>query len=478
MPFATVRVMKGKLLMGGVVSNIDGDFQIPSKYRTVMDSIVVTCIGYANKVLKINELKEGSLNIIKLRTGSVQLKEVIVTPQKMIKLSAHKIVGLAIKKIPENYPTLPFSYVAYYRDYQKENNEYINLNEAIIGIFDDGFTENDLTTTQIELYQYRPNKEFKRDSTTETQYDNQSGGNKFVPYATISSFGGNELSILRIHDAIRNYEAKTFSFVNLFRYDFLKNHTFKLLETAYKDDVPLYHISFQTLYFATGANYTAKGEIFIEPRNYAIHKLIYSTYLKEGKNETLLYNIQVEYARIDSLFYPNYISLYNIFEAKSNEGFQVLDVVFNLSNKSFTITFNHTPEKFSVLTRTNYDFKFDTKSLKINRIERSEKDDKKVNVFVETTKDIKLWKNPKVLTQKIEVKFKNIKDMEGNEINALKYKNVNQFRELFLQKLIPSVIHSETGLFINKQKPLAQNPIDSMHINASNYWMNTPLKKD
>jgi len=138
-------------------------------------------------------------------------------------LTAYKIIELAIQNIPHNYPTHPFSYAAYYRDYQKEENEYLNLNEGIVGIFDEGFDTNDFRSTKIKLYQYRRNSDFRRDSMTAIAYDNNSlHGNKFIPTATVFPYGGNELSMLMAHDAIRNNKVDSYSFVNVFDTDFLK----------------------------------------------------------------------------------------------------------------------------------------------------------------------------------------------------------------------------------------------------------------
>ncbi len=408
-PFATVKIMKGKRFSWGVISNVEGDFQIPGQYRPVIDSLIITCIGYNNQVIKTKDLIKDKLNIIKLKASSVQLHEVVVTAHRR-RLTANRIVRLAIKNIPQNYPGSPFSYVGYYRDYQREENEYVNLNEAIVGVFDQGFDKNDFLSTKIKLYQYRPNKTFRMDSVTAIAYDNNSlGGNKFVPTATLFSFGGNELSLLRIHDAIRNNKVGSYSFVNEFSSDFIKNHFFKLLETVYLNDLPLYHISFQSLYYLTGGSHVAEGEIFIEHGNYAIHKLIYSTYLKESGKKKLLYNIKVEYARADSLMFLNYISFNNFFKSKK-KSFEVLNIVLDRAENSFFVTFNHKPEKTSALNPKNYDLKFDTKPFKIDHAELSNVSEKEIKIVLERMQEFSLREINPASASKIYTNFKNIRD--------------------------------------------------------------------
>src|SRR5579859_7977561 len=475
-PFATIKVMNGKLLVGGVISNGDGDFQIPSKYRSTTNNIVISCIGYSNRTMKMDELLPDRVNMITLNVTSLQLREVVITPQRQVKLTANRIVQLAIQNIPKNNPTHPFSYIAYYRDYQREENDYVNLNEGIVGIYDQGFDANDFLTTKLKLHQFRLNKNFKRDSVTAIAYDNNSHGNKFIPTAKVTPFGGNELSQLMIHDAVRNYKANSYSFVNEFSSDFTRNHSFKLLETVLLGEVPLYHIGFQTLYFVTRGEHVGRGDIFIEHGTYAIHKLIYSTYLKESGKDRLLYSIQEEYTKTDSLMYLNYISFNNFFKARE-DGFEVLDVALDLAANSFVITFNHKPDRISALEPKNYHFRFDKKHFEIDHIALSDSEEKKVFVVLKQNQDFS-YRNEKVtsLSARIHSDLKNIKDEKGNLVGEVKYKLVNQFRELFLQKLSQAARPSLQGPFIAKETPLQKNQVDSLRLASSNYWMNTPLR--
>lgn len=478
-PFASVKLVKGKEIKWGVISNAEGDFQIPANYLALVDSIVVSCIGYQNSVVQIREIKNDVLTIIKMKPGTVLLRELVITPQRKLRLSVDKIVRLAIKNIPENYPTQPFSYLAYYRDYQREEKEYVNLNESIVGVFDKGFDSLDYFTTRIRLFQYRENKTFRRDSLTAIAYDNNSiAGNKFIPTATVFPFGGNELVLLMVHDAVRNHKTRSYSFVDKFSSNFITNHFFKLLGTVYLHDVPLYHISFKSLFEVTGREHTATGEIFIEHGNFAIHKLTYSTFLKESGSLKLLYKVQLEYARNESKMFLNYISFNNFFKSNTHLGFKVDDVAYDRAMNAFVITFNHEPERTSVLNKKNYDLKFDKKPFTISDVVRSEVNAKEVFVFVQNAHDFNLFEKPAELAKKFEADFKNIKDVEGNLVNEIKYKTVNQFRELFVQRTNVALEKSGKPFFISKQKPLNQNVADSTNQQSAGYWMNTPLKEN
>ena len=195
--------------------------------------------------------------------------------------------------------------------------QYINLNEAIVEVFDEGFSSNDQLTTALDLLDYKKNEEFKRDSTTDIAYDN-AHGNKFIPGAILSPFGGNELSILRMHDAIRNSQTFSYSYINELDTDFIKNHRFKFAETVYLNKIPLYNITFHSKPEITGSKHFAKGHLYIERGNFAIHTLEYTTYENENSKTKMLYNIRVEYSRLNSLMHLNFISFNNLQLYRSN----------------------------------------------------------------------------------------------------------------------------------------------------------------
>ncbi len=302
-PYATIRI-KGKSL--GVVANADGDFSIPQRLESPSDTILVSSIGYTTTSFGLKSFNTQTLTVLKLKQAVTQLEVVVVDARKRIRAkgepSTTGIINRAIRNIPNNYPQKPYSYLGYYRDYQVRDSSYINLNEAIVEVFDKGFPTNDQLQTDIVLYEYKKNNDFTRDSSMEIPYDNKPNTydktkNKYIPNAFLYSFGGNELSILRIHDAIRNYDKQSYSFVNVFSKDFVNNHYLKREDDVWLDTVALYCISFESQYRASGPMHFSKGRIYIEKRNFGIHKLEYAVYNKTMRETLLMYDIKVEYAR-------------------------------------------------------------------------------------------------------------------------------------------------------------------------------------
>src|SRR5690606_6286371 len=125
-----------------------------------------------SKIVAFSDLRDSVHNFIKISPSISSLDEVVVTPKKTRKLSASRVLNLAIGNLKVNYPQEPYSYIAYYRDYQVQDSDYLNLNEAIVEVYDRGFHSNDIAETLIELYEFKLNTDFPIDSSTTKPYDN------------------------------------------------------------------------------------------------------------------------------------------------------------------------------------------------------------------------------------------------------------------------------------------------------------------
>lgn len=182
-------------------------------------------MGYEKKEYKLLELSPKDINIIRLKHGVLSLTEAVVKGKKRRKLSAHEIVRKAIENISKNYPLNNFTVKGYYRDYQLDSLGYVNLNEALVQVYDSGFNEMDTATTKARIYDYIQNQDFRRDTLADDSY-NYKNRRKVINNAYLRAYGGNEFQILRVHDAIRNYKMNSYDFINnLKEGDILKNHS-------------------------------------------------------------------------------------------------------------------------------------------------------------------------------------------------------------------------------------------------------------
>ncbi len=472
LPYATIRL---KNLSLGVVSNQNGDFRLPFKQQLFQDTLIVSYIGYATKKLPVSELKLEGINVIGLKESATQMAELEIHSKRKGRLTAKRIVAAAISNITINYPTHPFTYVAYYRDYQIKEKSYTNLNEAIVRVMDCGFNSNDQIETKVELMQYRVNKEFPIDTLSSKPYDNRE--KKFIPQAVVGSFGGNELSILKVHDALRNYKNYSYSFVDVFSEKFIDNHGFRLLGLVNYNNIQLYEIEFKSNTIVSGDSHLGKGKIYVEKQTYKIHKMEYSMYDK-SKIDKLIYNIKVEYGENSGEMYLNYISFNNEFNMRNPDDFRVLDTRIRSDVSAFTILFSHAPDTVSATNKNNYHFTIRGKKVELDTILFSpNREGKEVIAVIKNRRDHIFFANSK-LAKQMTVDYSNIRDMRNRIVNRMTFIHGTQYREIFVQKIEPEAASHAAVLGIDKFTPLGKASVTHNMQNFEDYWMNTPLKSD
>ncbi len=490
--FATIRV-KDKAI--GVISNLDGSFRIPERFKDFGSVLEISSMGYVSKDILLFELSKSKTNIIRLDPALELLDEVVVEGVRYTrkslavekKMSAVQIVDKAIKNIPLNYPVAPFATVGYYRDFQMNNKKYTNLNEALFEVWDQGFGALDHETTKIRIFKYKRNLDFPIDTIAEKPYDYKSRG-KTISGAYLENYGGNEFTILRIHDALRNNTIDAYDYINVFVKDFKKNHVFKKEADVILNNRNLFRVSFTS----NSGFIETTGNLYVSQDNFAIYRLeytLYSSYKEKFKNrkrtntpgsKEFLYEIIVGYNPIEGLMYPNYHSMQNTFIIKEPPKFKVNRAHYNLAKRYFVISLNNKANESDALKRSNYKLKFKGKKINIDKI-----------VHIED--QVLLYPNPKVAKSMFEeiskverneikgntnfnIEIKNLRDINDNLIYEPSYKEVKQYREFFVQQIMtkPRAMPNDS-LYMNKNLPLFKDQPISRPGNFSDYWMNTPL---
>ena len=487
--YATIMLKK---INRGTHADFNGQFEIPSKYKE-NGVIKISSIGYNTREIKLSELKLTTINIIYLSESNNSLDEIVIkTSNKTKKLLAKQIIRKAIKNIPDNYPTKPHSYIGYYRDYQqpvddsyqkiiksKKPIEYLNVNEAILESFDNGFNTDKLKNkkNQTLLYQYIANKDFIQDSTLTIPYDNKS--KKYSESVYITPLGGNELNILDLTNAVRNHDKMSFSFTNVFNKDFLRNHLFKVKEVVFLDDTPIYKIFFYSLKNRTSNEYSAYGHIFISKNDFAIYKFNYNLYYLKKKNPQ--YSVTISYTPKKDKMYLNYISFNNFFKANNGNYFKIDETIFNSKNNTFKIFFNR-EVNINTLEPIKRNFKFYYKGKKLKVIGASISDNNKRTIAVSIDKNSlmkmsseKERQNPKYASY-FTFDITNIKDINGFKIDERASIKLNQYRELFVQEVFENKKTPIQKNFVDKSLPLSKTRITPVNFKDA-YWINSPLKK-
>lgn len=493
-PFATIRI-KGKAL--GVISNMNGTFKIPLRLIAQGEVLEISCLGYETKELRIDELETSQRSSIELKPSAFQLTEAVVSARKK-KIDAKQIVRTAVNSIPMNYPEYDFNLVGYYRDYQVKNKAYINLNEAIIKVADEGFDGRNSFYNQHQLLSYTSNIDFEIDRFAAQPYDYK-GHNKIVPNARMKNDGGNEFILLGMHDPIRNYKEPSFSFINDLRKDFVNTHRFNMLGKSNHKNESVYQIEIAY----NDDHYSAQGLIFVNSTDFSIHKLDYELHkldleseekkeptdsrtivnaserlsdgFREMKSE-LLYRIQTEYARgADRKMYLNYISFYNKMLIQRPPRFESKFVI-NLDDRSFRIRLNKMPAKLNKVKKKDFQISYRKNMLSIKEFYFLE-DELTFVVCPDLGKEQEenLFEKFNYEVADVVHKFE-LFDDEGNKLDERKWEYLHQYREFFTQETQPKSLWIPEREQMVRLLPLdsPEQPISGEAIDE--YWRNTPLQ--
>lgn len=497
--FATVRIKDSKQ---GLIADAEGEFRLPLGFKAMETVLTITSIGYTSIAIEVSKLVFDEVNIFYLEPNIESLNEVVIIKDEskrrqaeavsnLIKsarsLTSDEIIYLAIQNIPVNLSTAPSSVLGYYRDYQIVNDEYYNLNEGIIELFDHGILTGGEAYENFKaaIFSYRNNLEFKRDTTYIVPYNRE---DKYIQNASIRSNGGNELTILNVHNPIRNYGVNTFSFVYVLKSFFLNNHKSRRDGITYLDGEPLVLIRFELSPNYWGLNkqvslntrnvispkhevlsHKAFGEILISLKDYSIHRFNYEVF--DGDKNNALFNLNIEYRRQNGNMFLNYITFNNRFTMADKNILREEDISFYPDKNKFRITFNKEINLNSI-KKSYFNIKYGNNKLYIEEIihKTNSSIELKVRPFFRNNNELSTM-DPSKLTFRI----RKIKDLDGKEIYEPQLIVGYQFREFFTQEVFPNKPIPDNQFFMINELPIDVSK-QNQSKDADKYWLNSPLR--
>ena len=177
-PFATVALGVDK----GTISDETGYFRLPVSQVKFDDTLYVTSIGYMQERIPVFDLTFRAENRIYLNPAVYELSSVVIQGKKRRIPTAKHIIRKAIDSLIVNHAHDTSTYTGYYREYMKEDEQYVNLFESIIEYQE--YLKDSLFEFNASLLFERFNRDFRTDGALLAGYDN---ANKYVPYATVGT---------------------------------------------------------------------------------------------------------------------------------------------------------------------------------------------------------------------------------------------------------------------------------------------------
>jgi len=112
----------------GTISNEDGEFILKLHRHRMHDTLVVSYMGYKNRLIPVNQYRDSS--VIKLEQKLYTIQEVIVRT-----FDADMILQGALERIRENYYFEPITTTGFYRESIKRKDDYTSVSEAVVDIY-------------------------------------------------------------------------------------------------------------------------------------------------------------------------------------------------------------------------------------------------------------------------------------------------------------------------------------------------------
>jgi hypothetical protein len=123
--FASITVSGSNI---STISNSEGNFLIKIPTDRQDASLIISFLGYTDKVVSIKDLKQEK-NLLYLEPVNILLKEVVVNV-----MDANKIFSNVLNNRSKNYGDSPIQMISFYRESIKKRRTYISVLESIVDI--------------------------------------------------------------------------------------------------------------------------------------------------------------------------------------------------------------------------------------------------------------------------------------------------------------------------------------------------------
>jgi hypothetical protein len=111
----------------GTISNVDGNFLLKIHPDFIRDTIIISCMGYAQILIQAFKILDEDL--IVMEPVSIRIKEI-----KVVSSTSEKLLKNIRDHLSVNYSEDSKLMTAFYRETVQQDNDYINVSEAVIEI--------------------------------------------------------------------------------------------------------------------------------------------------------------------------------------------------------------------------------------------------------------------------------------------------------------------------------------------------------
>ena len=149
--FASITVSGSNI---STISNSEGDFLIKIPIDRQDASLIISFLGYKDKVISIKELKQEK-NLLYLEPINILLKEVVVNM-----IDANKLFSNVLNNRSRNYGDSAIQMIGFYREAIKKRRTYVSVLESIVDIEKIPFSSS--VQDQVNILKGRKNVDYTK----------------------------------------------------------------------------------------------------------------------------------------------------------------------------------------------------------------------------------------------------------------------------------------------------------------------------
>ena len=141
----------------GTIANMEGEFVFKILTENIGDSIVISSIGYKNKVFSSMQFRSEG-HRIQLESAAISLAEVNIRPG-----NAREILIAAMDNIRDNYSSNPYMVTAFYRESIQRKRKYVAVSEAVLDAYKSPYTG--FERDRVKILKARKSSDFQMKDT-------------------------------------------------------------------------------------------------------------------------------------------------------------------------------------------------------------------------------------------------------------------------------------------------------------------------
>ena len=149
--FASITISGSNM---STISNSEGDFLIKIPRDRQDASLIISFLGYKDKVISIKDLKQEK-NLLYLEPINVQLKDVVVNG-----IDANKLFSNVLNNRSKNYGDSAIQMIGFYRESIKKRRTYVSVLESIVNIEKMPFSSG--VQDQVNILEGRKNVDYTK----------------------------------------------------------------------------------------------------------------------------------------------------------------------------------------------------------------------------------------------------------------------------------------------------------------------------